>query len=492
MEEITLMGTGTPHHYDDHHEQPTKKKRPKATKKGPLLTNNSYVPALALACTVALSTSLTSINRHQITSTKEDLPILNSCFCIEAALMYTMYMFVSRVLAFALSCIEHRHHRGRSDYYDPNDNEYLVVSLQDEEDLEAEEHGKEEEPSGHNVSLLYYHAQGIHREALISSMYLGGSGCFLALPALGFWDLSITSVFLLSLTLIAFITEHTKHPEFKPNQDKAQTLLTLKRFRWALYATVFLIQSGIFLKSAPLAAAVAALSINTSVIPTPAAGASSSLPVMLLLAFASPLLLRLALPSSLAASSSHNTLTMIMVKEKKKQKRTRSDPAATSLMSPTQALEAALPVSCLHAVLVLGWYTPDVSPARFLQQKALPQFLPMLIICPFCQAAILAFILRAFKNKQSLPLIIILTITAFIVQLIFSPARNNIHLQDQQELLDWILLGLSVKLLILCASFLFYRHNAFLQQPTQHHEQSVLLKEDDSHYRSQIDLADEL
>jgi hypothetical protein len=84
-----------------------------------------------------------------------------------------------------------------------------------------------------------------HREALISSMYLGGAGSFMALPALCFWDISVTSTFLISLTLIALFSDHTKLQDFSPNQDKRRVLSTLKRFRWSLYGLIIALLLGV-------------------------------------------------------------------------------------------------------------------------------------------------------------------------------------------------------------------------------------------------------
>jgi hypothetical protein len=145
---------------------------------------------------------------------------------------------------------------------------------------------------------------------------------------------------------------------------------------------------------------------------------------MLLLAAASPILLRLALPPT----SQH-------IKNR------------PTLMSPSQVLEAALPVSCLHAVLVLGWYSPPLL--LDIQDRFLPIFIPMMILCPFCQVIILAFILRGFRQRQTLPTVVVLAFTAFIVQQIFGS-----RLTEQS---DWILLGLCILVLVLSTALILVR-----------------------------------
>ena len=342
-----------------------------------------WLPFVALSFAIALSTTFTSLNRRQVLHNKEQ-PILNAIFCLEAAAIYIIYMVVSRIVSLALSCIEQSHPIPHHTYYETRQEDLHHLIHEDDED--DDELLWDEPPPPHHQTLLYYYARGIHREALISSMYLGGSGCFLALPALSFWDLSITAMLLLSLAFIALVAEHTKPVDFHPNQDKATVLLHLRRFRWWLYTLTFLLLLGLLYKDN-----------QKEWLPnaTPPPDQSSRRPIMLFLALVSPFLLRQAIPPS-----------------RKKQQ-------PQSLMTPSQVLEAALPVSCLQAVLVLGWDTPSSEPYlqdTLFQDKPLALFIPMLALCPFCQVAILAFILRGFRQKQTLPLVIALTLTAVIVQ----------------------------------------------------------------------------
>ena len=441
---------------------------------------NAHLPIIAMAFTLSLSCTLTSLNRPHIPQLREQ-PILNAVFCLEAAIMYIVYMIVSRILSLALSCIEQSHHhhpKGRSavnDYngvlasssyeevWDPpptdEENQMDDVPVWDEEEpppLPPLSHKSRKAPQASSsydvISLLY--AQGIHREALISSMYLGGSGCFLALPALSFWDLSVTSMLLLSLALIGLMAEHTKHADFAPNQDKASVITNLRRFRWAIYSTVIFLIFGIILKENQSWLLEHTPTLSSALLEIPAFSNKSTVvlqeanrpwPIMLLLAFVSPLLLHLALP------------------------RPMIHPGRPSLMSPSQVLEAALPVSCLHGVLVLGWYTPIESPISFFQNKPLPIFLPMMIICPFCQVVILALILRGFRHKQTLPNVILFTVTTVIVQQVLT-----YKLQSNS---DWILLAVTIKLVFMSACFLLYRQKVTSQGEAHQHEKVVLLNE---------------
>jgi hypothetical protein len=338
---------------------------------------HTELPLVALILTVGLSATWTTLNLHQA----QEQPVLHAVFCLEVGVMYALYMIISRILALALSCIE----------------PYASIPSHYEEEEEHEHLVWDEAPSSARGGL------GIQREALISSMYLGGSGCFLALPALSFWNLSVTSMLLLSLCLIGFWSEHSKHPELAANLDKASVLRNLRLLRMALYGCTFSLIAGVLLKDS-------------------AAKEEKGWPVLFLLAFVSPIFLRLALPAS--------------------------KPAA-SVMSPSQVLEAALPVSCLHAFLVLGWYKP-ISVQDF-EGKSLGLFIPMMVLCPFCQVIILAFILRGFRLKQTLPTVVVLAITCLILQQVLG--------HQLRQLSDWLLLGLAIKMLLLSAGLLYYRHS---------------------------------
>ena len=378
-----------------------------------LVDHSVYPPLLAFTLTLSLSATLTSLNHQNQTDTATELPLLNALFCLEVAVIYFIYTLLSRILYFALSCIESNTHPAYYYYYYDyrpdmvESNALLSVPSQGDDATEDLEPDDDEQ--------LYN--RGIQREALISSMYLGGSGCFLALPALGFWDIAVTTMLLFSLSIIGLTLEHTKHPsEFAPNQDKATVLKTLRIFRWSIYALLLCAQLGIFIK--------APLSVEEPPI------------IMLLLAFVSPLMLLMGLPPTA------HTKRLIM--------------------SPSQVLEAALPVSCLHAVLVVGWYTPIVSVGTphimtIFQDKNLAIFLPMLILCPFCQVVILAFILRGFRNKQTLPITIILTIATFVVQQVLY--NRLLHTSD------WILLAVIGKLVFVSGVFLLYRSSVFVPLP---------------------------
>jgi hypothetical protein len=271
------------------------------------------LPIIALTCTIALSASLTSLNRNFIREKSQYQIIFTSFFCLEAAILYLVYMIISRMLSFFLSYIETK------STYTPYDT------------IEEDE---EENPSEALLPVKKMGFHSGHREALISSMYLGGAGAFLALPALCFWDFSITASFLSSLTLIALFNDHTKHKEFTPNQDKCQVLTHIKIFRWLLYGLVLGIILGVaFQDSYSYYYYYYYISLHN----TPAPMDNHTILVserpwpMMMLSFSSPLLIRMGTinPRTVA----HNII-----------------------MSPSQSLEAGLPVSAILSILILCWY----------------------------------------------------------------------------------------------------------------------------------------
>lgn len=410
---------------------------------------NHYLSLLGLVCTIVLSAALTSINRKLVLQQLPQQSILAAVFCIEAAAIYALYMIISRMLSFVLSYIEvdRQHDRGgymASYYYD-----YL------EEEEEGTPSTKESSPfflrHYHESPLFFSSRPGFnngHREALISSMYLGGAGAFLALPALCFWDFSISASFLLSLALIAFFSDHTKQKDFAPNQDKLHVLTLTKRFRWLLYGTVFAVILGIaFQDSYYLLYSYAPQANRTAEI---AVGVAAERPwPTMLLSFCSPLLMRMG---------TINPRTI----------------AHKIIMSPSQSLEAGLPISTLLAILVLCWYSPldralvQASTTELTMQA----FVPMLVLCPSCMAAVLAFILRGFHKKQTLSVVVPLTAACVAVQ---QAVERKMRARG-----DWLLVGGTA--LILSFSLLFHLYRQKVQDKKNVAKAAIVTNREDGEF----------
>jgi hypothetical protein len=373
-----------------------------------MIKQHPALPILAFTCTLALSASLTSLNQGLAREQISHQSIFTSFFCIEAAVIYALYMIISRMLSFFLSYIESSSSSAAmmeqankagylaSYYYDHIDeeNESLVV------------------PPPPPPSLYRAGFNNGHREALISSMYLGGAGAFMALPALCFWDISVTASFLISLTLIALFSDHTKLKDFTPNQDKQHVLSTLKRFRWSLYGLIIALLLGVVFQD-----------YN---------GATERPWAMMLLSFSSPLLMRMGTlnPRTIA----HNII-----------------------MSPSQSLEVGLPISNLLAILVLCWYSPLDSVFRRHSPINVQLFVPMLVLCPSCLAAVLAFILRGFQNKQTLATVVPLVCTCIVVQQVMERRLENEG--------DWALVSGAFLALLISLLFVLYKRKVVEAPP---------------------------
>ena len=442
-------------------------------------TMASYLPTIALVSTVALSASLTSINRVLAMEQPSHQSIFASIFCIEAAIIYALYMIISRMLSFFLSYIEtsssslqrasERSGYIASYYYDEieEDEELMIQSNKNHHHHNDNDSLALQNTQGCNLKgqdsktlflLRHYHESPLffsnrpgfnngHREALISSMYLGGSGAFLALPALCFWDFSISASFLLSLSLVAFFSDHTKHKEFTPNQDKERVLTVMQRFRWLLYGTLFAVILGIACLDAydssyyyyyyyyyysqantnpNLRTPGLAMVKNNSTASMGQTVYLSERPwPMMLLSFSSPMLMRMG---------TINPRTI----------------AHKIIMSPSQSLEAGLPISNLLAILVLCWYSPlDSVLLKTSTALEMHTFVPMLVLCPSCLAAVLAFILRGFHNKQTLCTAVPLTMACVVVQQIMDRKMRGRG--------DFALVLGMVLVLVVSLSFFFYR-----------------------------------
>ena len=331
-------------------------------------------------------------------------------------MIYALYMIISRMLSFFLSYIE----SSSAAMEQANKAGYLASYYYDHLD---EENEALVPPSPYRAGF-----NNGHREALISSMYLGGAGAFMALPALCFWDISVTASFLISLTLIALFSDHTKLKDFTPNQDKQHVLSTLKRFRWSLYGLIIALLLGVAFQDYGV------------VVERPLA--------MMLLSFSSPLLMRMGTlnPRTIA----HNII-----------------------MSPSQSLEVGLPISNLLAILVLCWYSPLDSVFQRPSPINVQLFVPMLVLCPSCLAAVLAFILRGFQNKQTLGTVVPLVCTCIVVQQVMERRLKNEG--------DWALVGGACLVLVISLLFVLYKRKV-VEAPPPFSSASVVMEEEDPVY----------
>ena len=119
-------------------------------------------------------------NREHIQSKPHQL-VTCALFCIVGSSVYVVYMIMNRLVQLALASIESRpyHADGIAQY---TEEEGLLSEPQDAPASEACD-------------------DRIHREDIISGMYMGGLGAFLSVPGLCMWDVPTTGAFLTALQL---------------------------------------------------------------------------------------------------------------------------------------------------------------------------------------------------------------------------------------------------------------------------------------------------
>jgi hypothetical protein len=128
--------------------------------------------------------------------------IAHASFIIAAACMYIVYRVVTFALQMVLSCVEHRYHN---------------VADYDEEEV-VEEKGVDEEATNDatpdndawKLEEATERIERVPREVVVSSMYMGGIGSFLAVAPLCMWYPPSTMAFCIALMLIAIRDEKKK------------------------------------------------------------------------------------------------------------------------------------------------------------------------------------------------------------------------------------------------------------------------------------------
>ena len=132
-------------------------------------------------------------------------------------------------------------------------------------------------------------------------------------------------------------------------------------------------------------------------------------------------------------------------------------------MAPSQTLETGLPVCALLAILVLCWYGPVENILLSHCNSPLRTVLPMLILCPPCLAAALAFILHTLKCRCAAVSAILLVVALFIRQQI-SPTH---HMQHRS---DFFALSATVNSLVISTAFWIYRQKVVWTPPPEEEE----------------------
>lgn len=286
------------------------------------------VTQVAFATTLMAAAALCKANDRPFAHEAHLQGAMQALFCLVGGAFYIVFMVVSRVVALVLTFTDD----GR-----PPTRRYVSAPGDEEDARETEEEENEGEDE-----------EAVPREVLISSMYLGGAGVFMAIPALCMWDTAATLAFALSLVLLSV------------GGDR-------------LTARQCLAYAGVIMAfSAAVGTEVSERMVTTASQPP------LSWPLMLL-SGASPVLLRAGGGAVYVGGLYHG-------------------------MPPTQTLETALPVCSLLAGLVLSWY----SPLDALMEQVRAQtphvgvLVAMVVLVPAFLAAALSILLRTLRARATL------------------------------------------------------------------------------------------
>ena len=330
--------------------------------------------------------------------------LTSATFAVGGALLYILYMVISKMVALVLLYIEsHQRHT----LLLSEDERRLMED--DTSELSHDDNDNNNNNNSNNGNSSSNNNARMPREAVISSMYLGGSGVFLSIPPLCVWDISISASFTLSLLAIAFMDGGKVATEFRANVDTAAAVINLKRLRMLHQGAIL----GMLLCMLWMDAQ------DRSFFDGAPSSQGQQWPLVLLAA-SSPFLLR-------------------------------GGGGRLRGMSPSQTLETALPVCALLAILVLCWYGPLEKVLLSHTSFPLATALPMLLLCPPCLSAALAFILHSLRCRHAAVSATLLTLTIFIRQQILAQH----HMRSAS---DWLALGSMLNLLMLSGGFWLYRH----------------------------------
>ena len=350
------------------------------------------LPWFALTLAVCLGAGLSLLNYDLVRTVPEQNVVAAVC-CVAGAGTYLIYMVVNRLLTLFLRSISYRHDelgvrmRRARDGADGNigvGSVAVETIAEDNEGVEYADVDAVESDDTEEVALFTppeVHTEDVVlREEMIASMYMGGAGAFLAIPALCMWDMTITVAFILSLQVCA-VTERVKVLEYKPNVDRVTAINGLRALHWVQHVVSLCVLAQV-------------MWLDT---------VSRNEPVMwqsCALATCSPPLLMLGCqhwPSNKAVG-----------------------------LSPTRTLESGLPVSTLLAILVLCWYSP--VEAMLEREVVLSKALCFLIMAPPALGVIIAFILRGFRRSQTIGVIVVLTTLTVVRRMVFYNGETNIGL----------------------------------------------------------------
>jgi len=412
----------------------------------------AHVTLLVIVSGVAALCGVNPALGHNHSSSVLLQSVVSSIFCISAGVLYGIYMILSRLLSLVLSYAEKRSIVTSHYYSDLSyDDQRLLDSdnEEDEDDYDEDDYGHNNNNNfddNHEHQYIFIHGkrrQVVHhfnrkkmlsRNVVISSMYLGGSGAYLAIPPLCMWDPTVSSSFICCLLILSVIDGGKLISEFKPNIDTGQTITNLKITKYLIHVAVLAtICTVIWLDSNNFGEFFYHNNNNGTIIVdhnnhnkhNSNAGGGISIFLrwpLVILAASSPLLMRAG--GGGVGPFMHS-------------------------IPPSQTLETGLPVSILLSILVICWYSPLENPL-LTKLTNMATVLPMFILCPLLISGALVFVLRGFKNRSCLYSSLLLTTILVVRQQITRKLKDR---------LDWVALSLCIFSLTLTLFFLLYKQN---------------------------------
>jgi hypothetical protein len=324
---------------------------------------------------------------------------------------------------------------------------------------------------------------GLPREVVVSSMYLGGTGTFLAVAPLCMWDCAVTLAFLVSLFLIALMdTSRTaiihrsraywalavvlsltlafaiaiEASSRLPQLASSALIADYVRLHPLFFATALLTEedtkNGAALLLLPPSSSLSS-SLNGS-------SGSSRLPPPLLLPDAD------TEAALLLAQAGHTSLWPFLILAACSPILLRAGGGGVYVgglyhsMTPSQTLETGLPVNGLLAGLVLAWFSPLESALVHTQNLVRHgYFVAMLVLAPAALAATLALLLHALRRRTALISVAVLLFALMIRQQTLHRALGQHNALDVWGLCCAALSLLLAAWLVCCSSSFAVHHN---------------------------------
>ena len=167
----------------------------------------AWLSHLGLAVAISVSALLCGLNVDLVSEISRQ-SVVSSVFCVFGGVLYIVYMIISKAVAIVITYTE-----VKADDED-EDNMFDTEPLQYSDDHKSD-----------------YHTAVLPRSAVVSSMYLGGIGMFLAIPSLCMWDQTVSATFVMSVALISVMDATKINVDFRPNVDTVAAIWRLRLFR---------------------------------------------------------------------------------------------------------------------------------------------------------------------------------------------------------------------------------------------------------------------